>query len=893
MIKQTSFPLRRDLGSQLLILSLIFVSLLVLVAIAFDLFARQRLQNEVSVANLALAQAIAQETNAMMDNALLTVADLATYPVVQEANSGGMALLFQAMMVGRNDINLTYRLDETGTMLFHYPSEPESTVGDDFSFRDYFQRALTSHQPLVSRGRISPTTNEPVATAVMPLWNEQNQFLGLVGTNMRLQSLSDTLARIASQYGDQAQYELFIVDHTGQMLAHSDAEQLLQDATKRLPEVITAVLAAESGTFIADGATGASYLYSYVPIPDVGWGVVVGQPTAIAFATLNAFQQGLLLTIIVLLGLGLLFWLTLSRRVIQPLERLAAFSQEVELSDNFSAEQHSEALMQLTERPDQMGLLTRSLTRMQQAIASRLNEVSTLLDTSTAVVSSLDRQTVLNRILEQAERLLNVPMSAIFALDEEQGIFRVYASRGLPDWYTEQATINPDEPGSVTMRAIHSGEPIQISDTETNPSFKRHRQRARSAGYRSVLAIPLSAQYTQPAALLVFRTDVHEFSGREINLLTNFANHATMAIENAALYARSDTRLQEETRRLQALIQSMQDGLVLEDLNGNVLYANRSMGEWVDCPREELLGLSVTALMDKLLTYARDKTAVNEQIRQVLAKSGERRVQFPLDLPDRQRHARLILFDVTDSDGIPIGRGRIVQDITQRYELDLMKSSLISTVSHELRTPLAAIKGYASTLLADDVEWDKASQQQFLGIISDETDHLSQLVTDLLDMSRLEAGNLSIQQMSYHVHDLITQAARHAYPSPGDCLQIDLPPDLPPVLVDPPRIITVFRNLIENGVKYGGENKPIVITAVIETRQLIVKIQDQGMGISAEQAKDVFTRFYRIDNTLTHQVTGAGLGLTISRRFVQAHGGDIWIEPTNIGLCVAFSLPLV
>ena len=889
---QSSFPLRRDLGSQLLFLYLAFVGLFVLVAILFVFFAQQRLKDDVSAANLALAQAIAQETNTAMGNTLLTVRQLADYPAVQTAVSTKMSPIFQAVMAGRDDINLTYRLDGQGIMLFHYPVGPESTVGKDFSFRDYFQRAALTHDPLVSQGRISPTTNEPVATAVMPLWNAADQFIGLVGTNLKLQFLSDTLTSIAQQYGEEAQFRLFIIDHAGQTIGHSDPDQLLEDAHILLPAVTTAVLDEQSGTIISDDPAGQPHLYSYVPIPDVGWGVIVEQPTAVAFATIRAFQRGLAISIIVLLVLGILFWLTLSRRVIRPLERLAYFSQEIALGDDLSVDHHRVALATLIERPDQMGLLTRGLTQMQQAIEMRFDEVDTLLDTSAAVVSTLDQETVLNRILEQTERLLAVSMSAIFALDEQQGIFRVYASHGLPDWYTEKATVRPDEPSSVTMRAIHSGEPIQISDTETNPSFKRHRERARMAGYQSVLAVPLAAQYTSPAALLVFRPDSHVFSHREISLLTSFVNHATMAIENAALYAHSDMRLKEETRRLQALIQSMQDGLVLEDLEGRVLYANRSMAEWSGLPLAETTGVSVDVLMAGLLTHAHDRPAVEAQIAHMVNESGDRHIQFLLDFPEFPRYLRLILFDVTDPDGTPIGRGRIVHDITQRYEVDRMKSSLISTVSHELRTPLAAIKGYASTLLADDVEWDEESKQEFLGIISDEADHLSQLVTDLLDMSRIEAGNVNVQQMACVLSELIEQAQQYAHPSPGEYLHVDLPPALPTLFVDPQRMVVVLRNLIENAVKYGGEEKPIWITAVVNPDQVIVKVRDQGPGIPQTQTQQAFDSFHRIDSGLTRQTTGAGLGLAISRGFVRAHGGNIWIEPTEEGLCVAFSIPL-
>lgn len=892
MNEKKSLPLRRDLGSQILLFYIIFVLLVIVAILFFERSASRRLAADVNAANLALASAVAEETSTQMSGALQAVQELSTYPEVISADTSQMDVTFRTLMTGRREINLTYRLGADGTMLFHYPVAPESTVGRDFSFRDYFQKALGVRTPFVSKGRISPTTNEAVATALMPIWVD-NTFRGLVATNMQLQSLSDALSNIAQEYGREEGFRIFIVDSSGQIVAHSDPFFLLTDARSETPEVIDAVLSRQRGNLVAADASGAEQLYSYVPIKTVGWGVVISRPVSVAFATLYAFRRGALVAVLVFLASGVLFWRDLSHRVIRPIERLANFSVEGGTDDERDSNAHAAALAALTARPDQMGLLTRSLTSMQQAIEARLNEVSTLLETSAAVVSSLDHQTVLERILEQVERLLGTDMSAIFALDEEQKIFRVSASRGLPQWYTERATIDPDEPGSVTMRAIRVRRPIQVSDTETNPSFKLHRDRARSAGYRSVLAVPILSQHTKPAALLVFRREAHEFSRREINLLTSFANHATMAIENAALFAQSDTQLQEQTHRLQALIQSMQDGLILENLDGRVQYVNRSVQELSGLAPAAFESLPAKVLMDHILAHAQDRGMVEEDISKAIDEGKSRWVRFSLDGPDGTRHWRLTIFDVKESDGSLIGRGRILQDITQRYELDRMKSSLIATVSHELRTPLAAIKGYASTLLAEDVEWDPVSQRDFLEIISTETDHLRDLVNDLLDMSRIESGTLTVSRIACDLSELVERAVWHAHPHPGTRLQLDLPLDLPPLFADPKRITVVLRNLIENAVKYGGDQTPVIIEASWDEHQVVVRVRDEGPGISVQEGERIFQSFYRVEGGLTQRTSGAGLGLAISKGFIEAHKGKIWTESQERGLCVAFTLPLV
>ncbi len=145
MSSKRLFFLRRDLGLQILALYLLFVGFVALAAYKFQDLASQRLEADVQAADLSLARAIAQETNTVMDGALQTVNQLATYPAVIEADIDGMGDIFTILLSARTDVNLVYRLDAQGIMLYHYPEGPGSTVGDDFSFRDYFQSALTTH----------------------------------------------------------------------------------------------------------------------------------------------------------------------------------------------------------------------------------------------------------------------------------------------------------------------------------------------------------------------------------------------------------------------------------------------------------------------------------------------------------------------------------------------------------------------------------------------------------------------------------------------------------------------------------------------------------------------------------------------------------------------------
>ncbi len=881
----------RDLGLQLLAFYLLLIVPFLVALLVFNRLVGVRIRGDVEANDLSLARAIAQETDISINNARKAVEELAGYPEVINADISGMDRLFSVVLNTRPDVNLIYRLDTKGIMLYHYPVGPISTVGVDFSFREYFQQARQSQGSLISEGRISPTTNQAVATAVMPIWSKDGRFLGLVGTNLMLESLSKTLSAITSEHQTGDGLQVVILDSKRQIIAYPESALLLHPASDLLPKIFSDNPSGGESTHITQGPDGIERLYTYAPIPNVSWGVIVSRPTSAAFATQMILQRITLIAAAAFIIIGLFFWGALSIRVINPIERLAPISEAIGLNQPIS-QQERDQIQKLARRRDQIGHLIRSILRMETSIGDRLREQATLLDTSTAVVSSLDLQTVLDRILEQMARLLNVQMCAIIALDEERGAFRVRAGRGLSARFTEQLSIQPSEPDAVTMRAIHAKEAIYVSDTETDPSYVNRRSLSRAEGYRALLAAPLTTHHAPPTVLLVFHSVPHEFTHNEIQLLSTFANQASMAIENAILFERSDTRLEEQTRRLEALMQSMEDGLILSDLAGKVIYTNRRIGEVSGLTPEALTNAPVNGVLTRILANAQDEKKAQQEIQRVLSKKQKHKGEIEINLNGRSLFLRLEPFDVTDARGIAIGYGIILQDVTADQELDRMKSSLISTVSHELRTPLAAIKGYASTLLAEDVEWDRASQKEFLSIISDEADRLTHLVNNLLDLSRLEAGSLLLEREECPLEETIRRAARQSHLETATRFEVQIEPNLPPLRADAPRLETILRNLIENAVKYAGPEATIRVEVAQQQDGLVFRIKDNGPGIPPEESRRIFESFYRVDNSLTRAASGAGLGLAICQGLVQAHGGKIWVEPQATGACIAFLIPL-
>jgi PAS domain S-box-containing protein len=226
-------------------------------------------------------------------------------------------------------------------------------------------------------------------------------------------------------------------------------------------------------------------------------------------------------------------------------------------------------------------------------------------------------------------------------------------------------------------------------------------------------------------------------------------------------------------------------------------------------------------------------------------------------------------------------------------EADQLKIQFLAMISHELRTPLASIKGYISTLLADDITWSTDDQTEFIQTIDEETDRLTDLVNQLLDMSRLQAGQMSIDPTPRSLRDVLQHSlaqVRTITRKHTICLQI--PPELPLILADENRVNQIIANLIENSVRYSEPNTTIYVNATCEERWVRIDVRDEGFGISDEDAHRVFEPFRQINRKKGFR-QGTGLGLTICKGLVEAHGGTIWIQgQKNAGTTVSFTLPV-
>jgi two-component system, OmpR family, sensor histidine kinase KdpD len=225
-------------------------------------------------------------------------------------------------------------------------------------------------------------------------------------------------------------------------------------------------------------------------------------------------------------------------------------------------------------------------------------------------------------------------------------------------------------------------------------------------------------------------------------------------------------------------------------------------------------------------------------------------------------------------------------------ESDQMKSALLSSVSHELRTPLATIKASVSSLRDPTFDWDAASRSDLLAAIEEETDNLNQLVGNLLNMSRIEAGALTLENEWTDLEEIISPALRRArLASPTHRFELDIPDDLPLVYLDDALMEQVFNNLFSNSIKYSPPGSLIRVQARPQAENILwVQVSNQGPHVPAENLSHIFEKFHRV--TAADKITGTGLGLSICKGIIEAHKGHIWAENLPGGFSIQFSIPV-
>ena len=495
------------------------------------------------------------------------------------------------------------------------------------------------------------------------------------------------------------------------------------------------------------------------------------------------------------------------------------------------------------------------------------------------------------------------PLSAPFLETMFEGIARAAGVIGFPNVASEDLAIAayldaPDEltPLGPTLQSV----PTTIGD---------------------FLHIPLTVESRIVGLLSLFDEHEQAFDTELLQLTTMIADYAAVALENVGLREREMALWREaemERHRLERILSSMAEGLLITNQDGAVTSLNQSarqlfsqaLIELDDSDLGQNLSLRTLASRSECGWLAELANLVDYALAGHIVYNRELNAGISGDaVPLTLSVSAAPLNDSGEKYPRPVGVVAVLNDVTANKQIEKLKDEFVSVVSHELRTPLTAIKGYTQhlmrrlekrlrqkRLLAKPEELQKELPESYdlrsLQIVQSQSEHLERLVNDLLDLSRVQCGEMNLQYTNFHLADVLAECAQLAQVSAEEhTITLDIQVQDSKIVADKLRISQVIGNILDNAIRFSPQGRQVTIELKEQDNEYLVSITDQGIGVSPEYIDHIFERFYRVRNTASRQYSGIGLGLFVARAIVEAHGGRIWVS-SNQGLGSTFSFTL-
>ncbi|MBN2457817.1 HAMP domain-containing protein [Candidatus Woesearchaeota archaeon] len=350
----------------------------------------------------------------------------------------------------------------------------------------------------------------------------------------------------------------------------------------------------------------------------------------------------------------------------------------------------------------------------------------------------------------------------------------------------------------------------------------------------------------------------------------------------------------QEKQKSELLIDSMADSVIVTDSEHRIVIFNPAAEILFEIDREKMLNRHIAHLLKR---YSIDRlfSSFPEIDKNRLLPVGNvsiSSVEMILEKP-RKRVIKATVAPVKNERNLITGTITVIEDITKLKEIDDMKNEFISTVSHELRTPLTSIIGYTTLLLDEKFGRLQKDQMRAIGIVKKESDVLHELIDDILDLSKLEAGKAKAVFEETDIRDVISKCPAIRLPEKkGIHLKQLYPENLPMIMADRAKLSQVFTNIISNAVKFTKENGTITVKAMSKKDHVIIDIRDTGIGIKKSEIPKLFNKFYQVQSHLTRTQTGTGLGLPIVKEIIGLHNGLLSVKSVfGKGTTVSIALP--
>lgn len=485
--------------------------------------------------------------------------------------------------------------------------------------------------------------------------------------------------------------------------------------------------------------------------------------------------------------------------------------------------------------------------RNTRTLQNRVDDLEKLHGIGRKVTGSLELDQVLKEVVRAAVELTGAEEGNLLLYDEESGELILRAS------YSEEAearTLRIPVHDTLIGEVLATRKPARIGGDELKKIQTAFLVRA-------LIYVPLIFGEEAVGVLGVFNRNRNQsFGDIDLTRLEALADYASIAIQNARLFSQNEF----ERNKLHKILTQVQDGVLVLDENLNILLINRACLDAFRLSEADTLGCEVTGVI-----HNDDLQGILKQSPAQIVKGGEIRLE----------DGRVWNCQVTP---IPdLGIVVTMQDITHLKELDRVKSEFVSTVSHDLRSPLTAILGY--TELIGRVGPLNEKQQEFIRRVQASVQGITALISDLLDLGRIEAG-LDTRKELLDIKPLINHTIENLsgmVAQKEQTLRVDLPSTLPPVWGNAVRLQQMLSNLVSNAIKYTPAGGQLGLRAWEDSHQVILQVWDTGQGIPLAEQPYIFDKFFRGSN-LPDDVVGTGLGLTIVKSIVEDHQGRIWVE---------------
>lgn len=745
-------------------------------------------------------------------------------------------------------------LDSKGNMITAYPQDP--AVQPDFGLEEKvsIQLALTINFPF-DYVPIQPADGEHAAeiSFIAPVSMGSQPGRAVIGraslfSNPISSSIIESLENFAGQDG-----ESLLLDEENRILLHPVPEEILKEYDGPRSET------PEFFDHISPGGT-RQYVYFH-PVSGRPWNIVLIAPAARVQQISIEIAGPLLILILLLSFLGILITRMGLKVVTASLKSLATQAGHM-------AEGRLDHPLPV-EGEDEVGQLRRAFEQMRVRLKARLDELNRLLIVSQGVASSLEISEAVQPILEAAlvsganfSRIVLLP-AVVPELDGSEGSpLRFSAGPDLKAYreWDEQILAFNRQQDRLVLGNTSRPRLFQFNPARPHPE--------------SLIAIALRHENKFYGVLWIGYNQVHTFTLEEVQFITTLGSHAALAAANARLFLSSETGRQ----RLAAILASSPDPILVTDQQDRLLLSNPAA--W------QVLGMNIETNEGKPIHLVLSQPVLVE----LLKSSSAERQSREIILPDQ----RVFMATATPvlAEGLKVGRVCVLRDVTHFKQLDALKTDFVASVSHDLRSPLTMMRGYATML--DGLGTLNEQQSDYVSKIIEAVEDMTRLVNNLLDLGRIEAGvGLKLEMVTaQEILDDVIDALRLQAAQKRIQLLAETPdPDIPPFEADRVLLQQALRNLLDNAIKFSRVEGKVEIKVLMQDHGIVLKVSDQGVGISPMDLPRLFEKFYRGASQGAKDRRGTGLGLAIVKSIAEKHGGRAWGE-SELGKGSVFHLSI-